>query len=366
MKNLVASFRGIRFHATGFSGRIGRNFASHTIPRSKAKPTYEELAPIPEEFPLEGFLVGDEASFTLKLLIAACRKKGPGRLIHPELGLMNAKCKSMRYREYAERRGAIALSFEFLPVYSEIGQDSPVYELVDTLGKIDQVLASAASTLVEAISIVDLPSYALQTTSQMFDHIGLMLTSTNGLGRVASSISESVASWKNLAQNTRALLRAPKKLVELLDEALNTSEVAERVLGGLPAASSPDDTGTPSSIVRAASNSLAILRYIRTAATCSLARTAVSESGDTSTVLQLTEDLMKDATSSDLERLYQLRVGLWRSRNLPRQSTHLVEDLTPPLVFAYDVLGDITKAEAVRESNAVDDFGLLFGKVAIP
>ena len=215
-----ASFRGIKFHVESVERKVGFNYKMHVFPGTKRKAYAEELSEEPEILPVEAFLIGPDASYTKDLLIAACRKRTPGKLLHPQIGYINAKCKSFRIRETLSKVGKIQFSMEFVEIEAQDKSLIPGLDVLDVLKKVDEAINTAALQLTEALSILDMPAYTMARAAQMLNKISNMLTSDNGLGRIASTGKDIKDAVDALKDEGERLLNFPKELANKVFSAL--------------------------------------------------------------------------------------------------------------------------------------------------
>ena len=216
-----ASFRGIKFHVEAAERKVGFNYKLHVFPGTKRKAYPEELSEEPEILPLEAFLIGPDASYTKDLLVAACRKRSPGKLYHPQIGYINAKCKSFRIRETLNRVGKIQFSMEFVEAEVDDKSMVPGLDALDVLNKVDDALNTAAMELTEALSILDMPAYTLARSAQVLNKVSNMITSVNGLGRIASTGEDIRDAAYSLKYEGKKLLGSPKELSKNIISALD-------------------------------------------------------------------------------------------------------------------------------------------------
>lgn len=110
---LQCTFRGVPFAVYGSSGETGRRFAQHEYPGHNGIWS-EDLGRKGRRWKIRGLLVGPTCYTQRDLLSMAVERRGPGLLIHPSLGILNAVCVSY---EFAERDGytnVIDLTLEFV------------------------------------------------------------------------------------------------------------------------------------------------------------------------------------------------------------------------------------------------------------
>ncbi len=86
MKLLSASFRGVQFHVDEATESVEWRYqVSEFI--TEHKPTTTRFSRSPQEFSIDGYLLGTGALLTRDLLVMACDDAEPGKLIHPLFGM---------------------------------------------------------------------------------------------------------------------------------------------------------------------------------------------------------------------------------------------------------------------------------------
>jgi prophage DNA circulation protein len=149
-----ASFKGLPFAVTSTDNTHGRRLAIHKYPkRDNVWP--EDMGKLPNEFTVEGFLVGDDVIAQRDLMVAVCERGGDGVLIHPTYGIMNVNLISLRTTDNVKNGRQVMLSFHFI----EAGQrlfpglvSSSLSALAQKFG--DANVASAASFVDKAADLI--------------------------------------------------------------------------------------------------------------------------------------------------------------------------------------------------------------------
>ena len=110
---LECSFRGVPFAILGSGGTAGRKFAVHDYP-FRDNPKAEDIGRRGRGFRVRGFVCGLLYQVQFDAVLAAVEQPGPGLLIHPTRGVVNAAVLDFQWREPDGRSGVIELEFEFL------------------------------------------------------------------------------------------------------------------------------------------------------------------------------------------------------------------------------------------------------------
>lgn len=178
---LQCTFRGVPFAVYGSSGETGRRFAQHEYP-GHAGIWSEDLGRKGRRWKIRGLLVGPTCYTQRDLLSMAVERRGPGLLIHPSLGILNAVCISY---EFAERDGytnVIDLTLEF------VEQTQLLSKLITVGLHAALAVASMATRSVSAAGYSTICTklfshgavVAQQARSVMSDWTGTVLASVNG------------------------------------------------------------------------------------------------------------------------------------------------------------------------------------------
>ena len=107
-----ASFRGVRFYTEEFGGEYGRRWADHEYP-GRDTPFAEDLGRRQRVWQFTGYTIGNFYLADRDRIIAACEEAGPGELVHPTLGAVQAVCRTVAFTEERGRGGHCIFQFEF-------------------------------------------------------------------------------------------------------------------------------------------------------------------------------------------------------------------------------------------------------------
>ena len=96
---LRASFRGVEFGIDSHDTQAaGRRAAIHEYP-TQDRPLAEDLGRRTKRYEINGWIVGENYDRTRDRLIRACDQAGPGELVHPYLGTVQALCLELDVSE---------------------------------------------------------------------------------------------------------------------------------------------------------------------------------------------------------------------------------------------------------------------------
>ena len=153
------SFRGVSFHVSTAESEKSYNYLVHKFPGEKASaPIAEYLGEEPANYPIAGFLVGEDVYLVLSLLEKACLDRSPGTLYHPRYGFKSVYCTSLKITENYDRIGKVYIKLNFIDAPK---QDNVFTQVSDELHKIEDFLAGKALLFLEAASLLNLPANVL-------------------------------------------------------------------------------------------------------------------------------------------------------------------------------------------------------------
>lgn len=149
----AASFRGVPFEALTAEDEVGHRHVRFEFPLRNT-PEHEALGAHEGPIQLTALIVGDDATARLRSLQAALKQPGPGRLVHPWLGEMQAVVSgaSPARSTLSQREGRVArieITFErwFAP------SSQPTDTIAAVLSSVDRALVSVTSV---AAPVLDL------------------------------------------------------------------------------------------------------------------------------------------------------------------------------------------------------------------
>lgn len=158
---LEASFRGVPFKVERASGSGGRRLVKHEFPE-KDDAYYEDNGRKNREHPITAYLIGDDYFQQRNDLIDALEKPGVGRLVHPYLDEMDAKCLDYNWTHEKERGRYIEfeLSFafdhaEFLTIIFASGADKLADAKRNFIDKAIDFLADLYEVAYKPVAVVE-------------------------------------------------------------------------------------------------------------------------------------------------------------------------------------------------------------------
>ncbi|MGS0648888.1 DNA circularization protein [Komagataeibacter melomenusus] len=114
---LQGSFRGIPFVVVGSGGSNGRNFQVHRYP-FRDRVWAEDLGRAPRSYRIRAFLIGPECLAQRDLLVKAAETNGPGLLVHPTIGVIQAALLRFEWYERDGVMGVVDVEMELVEASS--------------------------------------------------------------------------------------------------------------------------------------------------------------------------------------------------------------------------------------------------------
>jgi prophage DNA circulation protein len=108
----AASFRGVPFLTENYGADHGRRWADHQYP-GRDLPYAEDMGRSQRVWHFNGYLIGDDYPILRTALSKVCEMAGPGPLIHPTIGIVQAVCRKFSHNEQRDKGRYVALQFEF-------------------------------------------------------------------------------------------------------------------------------------------------------------------------------------------------------------------------------------------------------------
>ena len=371
-----ASFRGINFHVESSERKMGFNYKIHVFPGGKRKAYAEELSEQAQILPIDAFLIGPDAAYTRDLLIEACRKRTPGKLHHPQVGYIDAKCKSFRVREVFNKVGKIIISMEFIEVEQESSSMFPDFGIQDLLNSADEMLTEAALELTENLSVLDMPAYAVATVTKVMDRIGSIISSNAGFGRIPDSANDLADAFKSLVINSDKIRVAVEILHVKFNSLMNKLNIGQvqQVQNAFILKKRPANFDELSSTEqKEIKTNEAITRYVCVASLiCSCGLYSIRANSDTNKTqlqnqLSSIDSLLESATDNQYEKLTMMKILFQRFLDqLKTAPTVTIKSPTPSLLVAYDYCGDIRHEQLLIEKNDIANPFAVYGEIKCP
>lgn len=374
-----ASFRGIPFHMMSGEAPKGRRLVKHVFP-GRDVPHFQDLGRKGREFTVDGYVLGDDCLEQLGALETAAEQQGTAELVHPVYGTLTVRCNTFTPR-YNSREGRVArFSMRLLEDNPEaVGRVS-----VDTAAAVKEAAADVQSAARdEFLSTFDINGTPSHFLDNVIDTAVSAVQTINETRLDTRSLTQVQFLYNNFAKDPLALIREPLSLANLITDIVTavSDEVTplQRIKHGtqLVSKSSAQLQEERGSIVPDV-NSTALLEFI--------VQTAITDVADASSeadfptydeALRVREDFgeaVDDASEyvsdSLYDVLYRLRSAVIhdidiRSIDAPRIMSYVSPMTLPSIVLAYELYGDISRAEELATRNKVEHPGFVPGGVPL-
>lgn len=107
-----ASYRGVPFCFDTSGGTYGRRYAMHEYP-GRDVPYAEDLGRAQRTWTFNAYVIGSAFHTTRTRLLSACEAPGPGSLVLPYIGRVQAVCTSVDYSDARTQGGYAAVTLSF-------------------------------------------------------------------------------------------------------------------------------------------------------------------------------------------------------------------------------------------------------------
>ena len=235
------SFRGVKFNIDSHDFESGRRIVDHLFPY-KDDPFTEDLGRKQRVYRLNTYVVGTDYFPQRDALIEALEKNGPGILVHPYLGTKTVEAADFTVSESQSEGGLVKITVTFRETTRLANPTGVIDRLSDAKDKANAVQAA----LQRAFGSFNSPSpttFIFQSASRMLDSVSDLLSSATSAipGGQANTISELTYSIRNLKGNSRALLQRPGQLSASIVSATKGLTEAMNIDGLFP----EDSNGRP-------------------------------------------------------------------------------------------------------------------------
>lgn len=380
-----ATFRGVPFFVGEAELGGGREGARHKFPLRDAS-FREDLGRSTREFPVEGYVVGEDYKQQRDALLAALEAYGPGELKHPAYGTRRVAVSAFRTRETNRelRMATFSITFEETEVAPKFPAAAPApRQKIDATG---DAIVEALRARADAAGEVTLATSALGSLSSVVEGASAAVQSALGpLLAVADELADLKRQIADVLLDVAILARQPAEVLSAFVEIFDS-------LPSLPAragvyalieayAFSPSSARPPATTAAREREQeifdllLTIVRTSMLVHAAKLAAVAVFDSYDDAVAARdaiaaaLDEQaaVADDATFAQLE---QLRADLLLavpgdSKDLPRLVKYTPAFSVPSLVLAHRLYGSVAREGDIVLRNAVKRPGFCMGGVEL-
>ncbi|MBN8486368.1 MAG: DNA circularization N-terminal domain-containing protein [Burkholderiales bacterium] len=371
-----ASFRGVRFHVLANDSAVGRRGALHEYP-GRDEPWLEDLGRRARQWTLDAVVLGSDYAAQRDRLIAAVEQPGPGPLVHPQCGLVQASVLDCRISESTQAQ----LVARFTLTFVEAGKSSEPRRMASTRDQVaqaGQVVETAAAAEFEGVVVTrGLPDFV---ATSLRSRVAGLVTQVRGL---AAGLTTALAPLAELQQQIDglnaglvALSYEPAAMANRVTTMLRqlTRSVTQQPADALRLAKvlwgygrlGVSTAGVSPRRATEIGNRMALARLVRSTAVVEAAR-AISELGfgsfDEAQLLRdeyaaaCDELLLAGVADAHFSALRALRSTVvaditLRGADLARLVRWTPAQSMPVLVLAQALYGDGTRADDVLARNA--------------
>jgi prophage DNA circulation protein len=370
------SFRGVPFHVDSASSDFGRRIIPHEYPL-RDLPYVEDMGRKLRQLRVEAILIGPDYMAARDALIAAIEQPGPGKLVHPYYGELQASVASFLVAESSREGGMARISIDFL----ESGEATFPAANADTRRLVSERVEAATDVGIEGFAdrfaIDGLPGFAqaspVAIVNGLLDQVlqlgavplgdALARGTLNGLvDSLRDRVGGLLDSPLQLATEIVAIVRALRSVGPSPAQSLVNLAQLGQFGASLPAVSPITATRQ-----REAANQVALIEMIQVAAVAQAAAALVEvtfESFDQAVDLRerILEplDAIADVTLDDavVGALANVRAAVVRDvavrgADLARQVQYTPPATVPALVIAYALYEDVGREADILARNAI-------------
>lgn len=211
------SFRGVKFFTESHSTTFGRRVATYELPFDEKGVAHYDLGRAARRFDLTAILLGDDYDKERDALIAALEKRGPGLLVHPQLGRVMVVIRNgVRISESTQRGRVAEVSFSAVEARDPAPPDTNAGSL---LGAAKAVKAAAGDSWLEIVTsgpdLINTDAVAtMDSMLRDLKNANAMITAvTEAPGLVTDKIDA-------ISRELDNLIQTPRRLFDAIDNAI--------------------------------------------------------------------------------------------------------------------------------------------------
>jgi len=234
----VVEFRGAEFYLSTSSKTVGRRTVIHSFP-GRDDIEVEDLGRLPRRFSISGFVLGDDAQAQRDVVQAAFEQAGPGKLIHPYYGEMQAVAGGQFSTSENLKEGRIAhFSVQMIRVDDQV----PTVPQVDTIAKVDEAadnMQQIAAAVYAAEHDVDglIQAYRDSAVQTIQNAAAALESANNAISGRLSVISETGQAIIDFSSSVGDLIGTPadiaSSLTSLSQSVLGAAGIVNAAIGEL-------------------------------------------------------------------------------------------------------------------------------------
>lgn len=373
-----ASFRGLPFFVDGHEAALGRRGVVHEYPL-RDLPYVEDLGRRARVLTLEAYTLGADYMVARNRLIAAAELAGPGKLVHPWLGEMQASLVDCRLRESNAEGGICRLTLQFVESGAARFPSAEVNLSASVVASADFAAEAAAANFARRHAVAGRPAFVANASGSIFTRaldgiqgaVGLVRGAAAEVARLQAQVDTARRDLTTLiyapASAANALLTSVRQLVRSVATAPRDALALARTLWGF-GSSLPAVAPTTTSRRAQAANQAELVRLVRVLGAAEGARAAAGvqwQSFQEATqardelVAVLDEVMLAEAVDDGLfQALRALRSAVVRDvaargTNLARLTQWTPAATSPALALAQRLYADAGREGELVARNAV-------------
>ncbi|MGI8839769.1 MAG: DNA circularization protein [Caulobacteraceae bacterium] len=376
----TGSFRGAAFDIQESPAQFGRRNQLHEYPQ-RDTPWSEDLGRKARQWTIEAVVIGEDYDLARDALIKALETAGPGALVHPYLGTVQATVGQCQVVDSTAHGGMATFSMPF----TEAGVDTEPAATPDTGTAANlaaaNVQAASAASVTANLDVTQGEAFVGQAGSDLLGSMGQ--TIGGALAAVQPFLADPFSTQRQVAAIAAggvALLTQPAALVAGVFGAIagvgDLATYSDDAIGQLGAmisfgAGLPPVIGSTPSRLAQATNQTTLVNLVRCAAAAAtvnqVAQSVFSSYDEAAAVrdpladqLDALATLIADggednlAASIDALRLAMVRDVTARGASLARLYAYTPAACEPAVVIAQRLYGDASFADDIVARNAVD------------
>jgi len=385
-----ASFRGVVFHFQSTDAELGRRTVTHEYP-GRDIPHVEDLGRKARTHTIDAYVLEPGHLSKAAALRGACEQSGPGTLVHPYLGEMQASCTSVR-EHYTTRDGGKAT---FQLSFTESGDNRYPSIRPDTAAAVssaaDDALNVLSTDFAGGFNVSGFPGFVTDAAGTITDLAGDdILTTVRGVITTAEDVARFTQDVIRFKATARTLMTDPATLADSVIDLIKRPGVLDLKAGNAtfePLMTFGSDLGTPPrttpSRIRQSDNQSALTNLIRRTGLVERIRAASGESFTTrldavtarDSLSDLVDGQTLDAGAAVYRSFATLQQSLVRHVSaiapaLPRVVSYTPTTTRPSLTLAHELYGDdlpfvATRADEIAARNRIRHPGLVGGGNAL-
>lgn len=372
---LPASFRGVAFEVEAVELSTGRRVSVHQFPQ-KDDPYPEDMGRKAREYPVTGFVVGDDYMAQRDALLKALEQEGAGELVHPSYGTMQVVSIDTREREDFIKEGRVArFDITFVEAGKLVFPTSTISTGENVKASSAKVMSTISSLFAKRYSVDSLPDWARRVAG---DDVANALSSARGLVAQADSSGSWLSQFDEKAEEAAVQTSSSSALSETVTSAVTKSDsatgsdtlgaVTRWAASGEQGIAAPTETsGTDAVSKRVDQNKAAVRDLVRggllAQGAASLADMDVTVYDDAmaarKAITRAIDDEMLLTTSDEAYQAWSdLRAKVHsdlteRAKNAARLKEIVLPQTTSSLVVAYDLYEDAGRDNEIVARNAI-------------